>query len=463
MFCTHCGMQVRHGSAFCDECGASLSRAPGSDQPAGSTTRLETPPTAAEQPAQAEAPFLESPPSAGTDAPPEDGPTVQVESEQNPTDPLGSVVYEFGAAWRRFWGLSWWWKGPALGGVAFIALIIAGNVADREDDDNGGSFSQRTPESVAEGAVRRFYDAILDGDLAAFETELSDQMPPSDRGEFVRRFSLWQQASDSEKDQIRITGLFVRDEGEPADGLVAVDITFKDGAPDTLYLSARSGAICFRGICNLWIVDVESHDEGGTQESPTISSEKLDELLSDAETAVLVVDAFWARHWSDTFTRSYRSPDVWGGYFGSENPACGGVHENGSGNAYYCRPDDYLAWDWNLLVSQFSDEAIGDSFVYFVIAHEWGHAIQARLNSSLLSTSRELQADCLAAAALIGAADDGDLRFEPGDRGEIFESLAYVADELEWGNPADHGSADQRIEAYQAGERGGVRACFPSE
>ena len=63
---------------------------------------------------------------------------------------------------------------------------------------------------------------------------------------------------------------------------------------------------------------------------------------------------------------------MWGGYFGSENPACGGVHENGSGNAYYCRPDDYLAWDWNLLVSQFSDEAIGDSFVYFVIAHEWG-------------------------------------------------------------------------------------------
>ena len=188
--------------------------------------------------------------------------------------------------------------------------------------------------------------------------------------------------------------------------------------------------------------------------------EKLDELIEDTVGAILVIDDYWTLHWSDFFTGSYKSPEVYGGYDGSENPSCGGVYEDGSGNAYYCPADDYLAWDWDLFVSQFSDEAIGDSFVYFVIAHEWGHAIQARLDQDFLTKFAELQADCLAAAALDAAAKYGSFFWEPGDRGEIFQSLSLVADEVEWGNAASHGSADQRIEAYQAGEKGGVRACF---
>jgi predicted metalloprotease len=99
--------------------------------------------------------------------------------------------------------------------------------------------------------------------------------------------------------------------------------------------------------------------------------------------------------------------------------------------------------------------------VYLVIAHEWGHAIQDRLDLSLHSLSAELQADCLAGAAIIGAVDDGNLLLEPGDRGEIFQSLAEVADEVEWGDSQDHGSADERIEAYQLGESDGVFGCLP--
>ncbi len=142
---------------------------------------------------------------------------------------------------------------------------------------------------------------------------------------------------------------------------------------------------------------------------------------------------------------------------------CGGEKLNGAGNAYYCVPGDYIAWDWNLMSSQFLDEAIGDSFVYLVIAHEWAHAIQARLDMELVTVDAELQADCLAGAALAGAEQDGTIITEPGDRGEVFQSLASIADEVEWGNTESHGSADQRIEAYQAGEAGGVEACLPTE
>jgi predicted metalloprotease len=198
-------------------------------------------------------------------------------------------------------------------------------------------------------------------------------------------------------------------------------------------------------------------------ENPADETERTAcELLDDVDTAVFVVDDFWAVHWGEFFTGTYVSPEVYGGYLGSDNPTCGGIYADGSGNAYYCPVDDYLAWDWDLLASQFLDEAIGDSFVYVVIAHEWAHGIQERLDVSLHTVDGELQADCLAAAALTGAAADGTLQFEPGDRGEIFQSFARLADEVEWGDSEDHGSADERIEAYQLGEQG-VNACLPAE
>jgi predicted metalloprotease len=206
----------------------------------------------------------------------------------------------------------------------------------------------------------------------------------------------------------------------------------------------------------------ETGADGGSDSVDPELEAKIQEMFDDADVAVQVVDAFWARHWADVFTGTYTSPEVYGGYIGSEgSPACGGEVEDMSGNAFYCNPDDYVAWDWELLASQFLDESIGDAFVYMVIAHEWGHAIQADLDSSLWWASRELQADCFAGAELAGAIADGDLLFESGDRGEIFESLVSVADEFEWGDSSDHGTADERIEAYQRGEAGGVAACLP--
>ena len=69
---------------------------------------------------------------------------------------------------------------------------------------------------------------------------------------------------------------------------------------------------------------------------------------------------------------------------------------------YYCVAEDYVAWDAALLVD--GADQIGDSWVYLVVAHEWGHAMQARLDPSLVAAADELQADCLGAAALFGAA-----------------------------------------------------------
>ena len=94
-----------------------------------------------------------------------------------------------------------------------------------------------------------------------------------------------------------------------------------------------------------------------------------------------------------------------------------------------------------------------------MVAHEWGHAIQARLDSSLVAQAEELQADCLGAAALYGAAADGNLEFDAGDEQELVTSLSALADQMPWTMTSDHGDAFQRVQWFTLGRNGGVNAC----
>ena len=97
---------------------------------------------------------------------------------------------------------------------------------------------------------------------------------------------------------------------------------------------------------------------------------------------------------------------------------------------------------------------IGDAWVYLIIAHEWGHAIQARLQADQVSVAAELQADCLAGATLFGAADRGLLQFEQGDTEELAQTLAAVADDFPWTKESDHGDAQQRTASFNRGRPG---------
>ncbi|WP_433158322.1 neutral zinc metallopeptidase [Kribbella sp. CA-247076] len=179
-------------------------------------------------------------------------------------------------------------------------------------------------------------------------------------------------------------------------------------------------------------------------------------LQQDESTAVSAVDTFWRTHFTELTGRPYQSPRVAGGYTGNNGPSCAG-QPSVPYNAFYCLPGDFLAWDDNLMASGYSQ--IGDSWIYLIIAHEWGHAIQARLSADRVSVAAELQADCLAGAALQGAADDGLIVFEPGDSEEIGQTLAAVADDYPWTDESDHGNARERTAAFNAGTAGGVRAC----
>jgi predicted metalloprotease len=176
----------------------------------------------------------------------------------------------------------------------------------------------------------------------------------------------------------------------------------------------------------------------------------------DEADAVGVVGDFWRRHFAELSRSPYEPPQVAGGYVGRDGPSCGGT-PSPPGNAFYCPAGDFLAWDEQLMDAGYRE--IGDAWVYVVIAHEWGHAVQARLRSAQVSVAAELQADCLAGATLQGAVDDGALRLEPGDTDELSTALVAVADEYPWADPSSHGDAGQRTEAFSAGASGGLRAC----
>lgn len=177
--------------------------------------------------------------------------------------------------------------------------------------------------------------------------------------------------------------------------------------------------------------------------------------MAETRDAVGVVDDFWRTHWNQHFTGTYRSPKVVGTYTPNtpRAPMCGSQPAVPY-NAFYCPAGDFIAWDGRLMRDGYAQ---GDSWVYLVIAHEWGHAVQRRV-LGLKDVAQELQADCLAGATLFGSEE---LRFEPGDTDELAQALTSLADESPWTNSQDHGNADQRLSAFDTGGRGGVDACIP--
>ncbi|MBN0043164.1 neutral zinc metallopeptidase [Streptomyces actuosus] len=177
--------------------------------------------------------------------------------------------------------------------------------------------------------------------------------------------------------------------------------------------------------------------------------------MAETKDAVTVVNDFWQSRWDTYFTGTYEPPTVFGEYVAGtpDAPTCGG-RPAVPNNAFYCPSGDYIAWDAQLMREGY---AKGDSMVYLVIAHEWGHAVQHRV-TGLTAEAPELQADCLAGATLFGSEE---LQFETGDTEELAQTLTDLADRTPWTESEDHGDAEERITAFNNGGSGGVDACLP--
>jgi uncharacterized protein len=213
----------------------------------------------------------------------------------------------------------------------------------------------------------------------------------------------------------------------------------------------------------------------------------IEEFYQDYFGALDLVNNWWAGHWSEYFTGAYTPPRlIDGGVYGlglysrdSGTPddefredelqfTCAGQPLDPN-NALHCSgAEDFVAFDIEFLLRA---RTLGDVFVYMIVAHEWGHAIAADLQTSLVPDWYELQADCFAGATLQGARNDGTLLWEAGDDQEVVNGLNDIGALADWGEyyfdynagewrQATHGSPQQRIDAYNHGVQNGVNACL---
>ncbi len=139
-------------------------------------------------------------------------------------------------------------------------------------------------------------------------------------------------------------------------------------------------------------------------------------------------------------------------------------------NAFYCDDGDFIVFDDDILFPSFADE-FGVVVVGVVMAHEWGHVIQSPMRNDILdrhiNTTLELQADCFAGAWTASARRDG-VGGRPITDSDITASLLGL---VQLGDrpgdrpddPAAHGSAFDRVSAFQEGFLGGVEPCASYE
>jgi predicted metalloprotease len=184
-----------------------------------------------------------------------------------------------------------------------------------------------------------------------------------------------------------------------------------------------------------------------------------------ASAAIADLEEYWGRALPAAFGVRYHP--VGGGFFahspGDPLPPCALDESWLVDNAYYCEAQDALAWDDTVLLPRFH-RLSGALGVALVLAHEWGHAVQARVGvRATLPVVRELQADCFAGAWFGHVRDGGSTRFTAGPA-EIDRALANLLELADRpgtpaADPTAHGSASARSDAFRAGLDGGPARC----
>lgn len=139
-------------------------------------------------------------------------------------------------------------------------------------------------------------------------------------------------------------------------------------------------------------------------------------------------------------------------------------------NAGFCYTDRTIGWDRGELLPSLK-RAHGDIGVVMVLSHEYGHAVARQAGLSPRGTPTlvsEQQADCLSGAYMRWVAEDSSPRFTLSTGEGLNNVLAGVISFrdplLNEGDPDvgydEHGSAFERVSAFQFGFTDGPSACM---
>lgn len=186
-----------------------------------------------------------------------------------------------------------------------------------------------------------------------------------------------------------------------------------------------------------------------------------------AANAIEDLESFWADEYPAVYGDPYEP--VGGGFFAIDSgtdprslPCAVTDVEQVLNNAFYCPPDDAVAWDQEFLMPDLAEQ-YGDFTVAVVLAHEWGHAIQARAQLEEPTVILELQADCFAGAWVAHVDEGEDTRFTLNTE-ELDLALAGILSLRDAPgslaeDPNAHGSGFDRVGAFQEGFEDGASRC----
>ncbi|MGW4635422.1 metallopeptidase [Nocardia sp. NPDC004415] len=185
--------------------------------------------------------------------------------------------------------------------------------------------------------------------------------------------------------------------------------------------------------------------------------------------AIADIEEFWQTEYSKTFRGSFKPASKYISW-SAKAPESEAVDFCFSStyqlvNAAYCPLNHTIGWDRSvllpLLINRFDDMS-----VVMVLAHEYGHAIQAQADLlrglTMDALVKEQQADCLAGVFLRHVAEGNSKHFTlnttDGLNGVLGATVA-VRDSDPNDPNAVHGSAFERVTAVQMGYTEGAATC----
>ena len=208
--------------------------------------------------------------------------------------------------------------------------------------------------------------------------------------------------------------------------------------------------------------------DGAVRQVEGTDNGKIDKLAANA---VSDLEDYWDQAYGDTFNGQFTPVEAlvsWDANGFDDTSFC---DENTYGlvNAAFCFDDNTIGWDRGELLPALR-KSYGDMGVTLVLAHEYGHAVQHQSgldNKKTPTLVSEQQADCFAGAYMRWVAEGKSPRFTLSTGDGLNKVLAAVIGFrdplLREGDPEagvdEHGSAFERLSAFQFGFTDGPSAC----